>query len=191
MPGECSCNIAATFPHLAGLGIISANLRTNTQIIITTEQLVLIGPTIGDLSVTAYGELGSYNCPGRAGVNYEWAQRYDCLADKMYFLPQGGDRAYIEGQVSSNISMTSVTRTEGFSASASSGPSTVYLSSSHEDGYDFSYTGDPIAVTGRSTNAGAVGSLVPGNVYLANFTWEQSPPNIPTVSYSFIFVGGD
>lgn len=190
MPGACSCNIAAAFPHLGGLGIISANLRVNTQIIITTDRLVLIGPTTGDLSITAYADSGSYNCPGRAGVSYEWIQRYDCLADKMYFVPKGGDRAYTEGRVSRDISMIPVTNTTGFSASASSGPTTVYLSSSHSDGYEFSYGGRPIAVTGRNTGAGAVGNLVPGDVYLASFTWEQSPPNIPIVSYSFMFAGG-
>ena len=106
-------------------------------------------------------------------------------------MPRGGDRAFTEGGVTNSISMTQAGPiSKGFSASASSGPHTVYLSSSHEDGYDFAYTGDPIAVTGRDTSAGIISNLLPaGTAYLANFRWEQTPPNIPTVSYSFIFAG--
>jgi len=187
----CECNIAAMFPHLGGYGIISANLRSNTQIIITTERQILVGPSLGELSITGYAVTDErFECPGRAGVSYEWIQKYDCLADKTYFVPSRGDKAFIEGEVSSSISITSILTSTGFSASASSGPHTVYLDSKHEDGYDFSYDGHPIAVTGRDTSAGIIGDLLPaGTAYLTTFSWEQTPPNIPTVSYSFIFAG--
>ncbi len=193
MASECECNIAAMFPSVGGHGIVSASLRSNTQIMITSDRKILIGATIAELAITGYGgeDIFAFTCPGQAGVSYEWVQKYDCLADKTYFVPRGGDKAFTEGAVTTDIKMMSAgIISKGFSASASSGPHTVYLSSSHEDGYDFSYTGRPIPVTGRNTSAGIIGSLLPnGTAYLTNFRWEQTPPNIPTVSYSFIFAG--
>ena len=184
---KCTCNIAGAFPGLGGQGIISANLKSNTQIIITSDKQILIGPTVGQLSITGYGD-GKYSCPGRAGVSYEWMQRYDCMNDTLHMIPRGGDRSYIEGDVGS-ISIVGLVSYTGFSASVGGGPHSVYLSSSHEDGYGFSYNGPPIAVTGRNTSAGIVGNLIDGEVYLTNFTWEQQPPNLPTASYSFLVVG--
>ena len=188
---SCSCNIVSAFPGLSGLGIISANLRSNTAIIITSESLVLIGPTIGELSVTAYAGVGEvFHCPGRAGVGYEWIQKYNCLEDKTYFIPRGGDKAFIEGDVSGNISMTTVlSSSNGINASAASGPHTVYLDSTHSDGYEFSYDGSPIGISGRDVSTGIFSSLLPSSstLYLTNFSWQQTPPGMPTVSYSFIF----
>jgi len=191
MAGSCECNIAAMFPIISGRGIISANLRSNTQIMITSDKQILIGATIAELAITGYGEKETFTCPGQAGVSYEWIQKYDCSADKIYFVPRGGEKAFKEGAVATSITMMSAGVTsKGFSASASSGPHTVYLSSSQEVGYDFLYNGSPISVTGRDTSAGSISDLLPnGTAYLTNFRWEQTPPNIPTVSYSFIFAG--
>jgi len=185
----CTCNVVGMFPYLGGRGIISANLKSNTQIIITSDNQILIGPTVGQLSITGYGS-GKYSCPGRAGVSYEWMQRYDCMNETIHMIPRGGDRSYIEGDVG-NISITGLVSYTGFSASAGGGPHSVYLSSSHEDGYGLSYTGSPIDVTGRNTSAGVVGNLIDGEAYLTNFTWEQQPPNLPIASYSFLVVGKD
>ena len=57
----CVCHIAAEFPILGNLGIISANLRTNTDVTVTEGGLVLYGPAFGDLSVTA--SLSPQKCP--------------------------------------------------------------------------------------------------------------------------------
>ena len=73
----CECNVAANFPSLRSQGYISVSLRANTQILITTDGLVLVGACVGDLSVTAYSAYEPFTCPGRAGVNYEWMQRFD------------------------------------------------------------------------------------------------------------------
>lgn len=185
---SCSCNIAANFPGLHNQGFIAVSLRANTQILITTERLVLVGASVGELSITAYSAYENFSCPGKASVNYEWMQRYDCINDIMHFIPKGGDRSYFEGELTNDISMTSVVSYQSFSASAASGPHTPYLMTTHYDGYDFSYNGDPIEVNGRWTGAGAVENLLPvgSEVYLTSFTWEQTPPNWPTVSYSFM-----
>lgn len=183
----CGCNIAGMFPNLGGRGIISANLKSDTPIIITSDNQILIGPTVGQLSVTGYGA-GTYGCPGRAGVSYEWMQRYDCMSDTVYMIPRGGDRSYTEGDVGS-ITIKDLVSYTGFSASAAGGPHSIYLFSSHSDGYSLSYTGSPINVAGRDTSAGVIDDLINGTAYLTNFTWEQQPPNLPIASYSFLVVG--
>jgi len=192
---SCACNIAANFPSLNNMGFISVSLRANTPIVLTSERVVLEGPTVGELSSTAYSRYEKFNCPGKAGVSYEWMQRYDCVNDIMYFIPKGGDRAYYEGEITNDISMTSVVSYETFSASAASGPHTPYLKYPHHDGYDFKYGGNPIPVTGRWTGVGPIQAILPPRsvAYLTSFSWEQTPPNWPTVSYSFIvsLTGGD
>lgn len=203
---NCVCQIAANFPELANLGIISATLKTNQTAIVTEDGIVLEGPTLGDLSITAYSPLPtnpdgtplSLECPGKAGVSYEWEQRIDCDTDtgvlKVYFIPRGKDKSYIEGDVpSQQITMTYTTTYETFSASASSGPTTPILRMTHRDGYNFSYTGTPISVgpdNGKDvTVVNFLTSLLPtgSKLYLVNFSWEHNQPNIPNTSYSFLF----
>lgn len=203
---NCVCQIAANFPELANLGIISATLKTNQTAIVTEGGIVLEGPTLGDVSITAYSLLPSnpdgtpidLTCPGRAGVSYEWDQRMDCDTDdgilKMYFIPRGKDKAYIEGDVpTQQIIMTQTTTYDTFNASASSGPTTPILRMTHHDGYNFYYTGAPIQIgpnNGKDiTIVSFLTSLLPvgSKLYLANFSWEYNPPNIPNTSYSFLF----
>jgi hypothetical protein len=197
---NCDCNISAGFPFLGGLGIISASLRTNKNIILTEGGVLLFGPTLGDLSITAYAPLPIstfISCPGRAGVSYEWDQRLDCDSYsyvKPIFIPRGKDKAYTEGDVpAGQISMIKYNDYTTFEASAASGPFTVYFKNDHSDGYNFYYSGVPLSVTPNSGKQSTVVSFLSGilpggsDLYLTNFSWEYNPPNIPTVSYSFIF----
>lgn len=194
----CNCNIAAEFPILKGLGIISANLRTNTDVMLTTNNQPLYGATTGDLSITAYAPLSGEDlkCPGRAGVSYNWDRRIECTSGLIvHFIPRGGIKAYVEGPVTRNISITTVRGYTSFSVSASSGPTTPYIFNLHQDGYNFSYNGGPISVSSSDsknpksisifTNTG-LDVLVNATYYLQSFSWEYTPPNVPTVSYSFL-----
>jgi len=195
---DCFCNIAATFPVLGKLGIISASLRSNTEIMLTEEGIGLYGATLGDLSMTAYAaELGlTLKCPGRAGISFEWDQRISCDTSKIevYFIPRGKNKAYIEGDVSNNISLSNkINSYETFNASAGSGPATPYFKTTHEDGWGFSYSGSPLSVSdqnGKGETSVSFFGFLPGgsNLYLTSFSWECTPPAVPTVSYSFIFV---
>jgi len=198
MPSNCECHIAAEFPILGNLGIISANLRTNREVSVSDVGIVLIGPTTGDLAITAYAPLTvSLDCPGRAGVSYNWDRRIECLENGeivVHFVPRGGGRSYREGDVDNTITMTQAGETyKTFSASAASGPTTPYLYLDHRDGYDFRYTGVPITISpddGNSVKSVTIfnGILPAGSeLYLQSFSWEYSPPNVPTVSYSFLF----
>jgi len=202
---DCYCNIAGEFP-ISEWGIISAALRSTTSVTVTEGGMVLSGPATGDLSITAYAPLEGevLECPGRAGVSFTWDQRIDCDPDTgvymtTYFIPRGRDKAYTEGDVTDEIEMIKVIDYNVFNASASSGPHTVYYDMNHRDGYEFSYGGRPISINSDSgkepTDINFLNEVLPGkqgstgrsSLYLANFTWEYTPPNIPIVSYSFLF----
>ena len=199
MPVNCECHIAAEFPHLGGLGIISAALRTNVNVTVAESGLILAGPATGDLSITAYsykeGEI--LECPGRAGVNFAWVTRVECDDEtstfKTYYIPSGRSRSYVEGDVTSQISMTEMTNYLTFDASAASGPHTPYLYTTHKDGHDFEYTGSPIPIPKDGANESFGRSIFEdvlpegSDLYLNSFNWTYNPPNVPTVSYSFFF----
>jgi hypothetical protein len=202
---ECVCHIAAEFPILGSMGIISASLRSGTDIaIIETAcdtQIALAGATRGDFSMTAYAPFATsalLKCPGSASVSFNWETKLSCEgADlKIYVIPKGASRASIDGDTESNISMTQIGKAyPTFNASASSGPHTPYLLSEHMDGYNFYYTGSPLSVSPedgkRAKHIPFMSNSIfpPGSeLYLTSFSWSYTPPNVPTVSYSFIFV---
>lgn len=221
MPQVCECNVVGNFPELRELGFISVTLRTNTPVIITSDGIRLTGATTGELSVSAYGSIEGYpfQCPGRAGASYDWMQKYNCLSEQMFYIPRGGAKSFIEGDigigVTTDISIDGVVKYPTVQASASSGPSTVYLRAEQTDGYNFEYRGGPIRVYDRiinvvqtngtytnlptqngkysGSNYGALEGVLPdgSELFLMNFSWEQTPPDISTVSYSFAYTGAE
>ncbi len=194
----CECHIAAEFPILGGYGIISANLRTGSEVSVTEAGVVLEGPTTGDLSISAYAPLNEIlACPGRAGVSFNWDRRIECDETGVFvvhLIPRGRAKAYKEGDITADISLTEVKEYQTFSASASSGPTTVYLYTSHTDAYDFTYKGTPIPIVPddayNKSTVTLFGNILPQNseLYLQSFSWEYTPPNIPQVSYSYLFI---
>ena len=197
--GQCECFIAGNlFPDLAGLGIISVNLRVNTEVTLTGNNIVLTGPTVGDLSVTAYAPLSgeTLSCPGRAGASFNWDRRNECDSGGgiiVHFIPRGGVKAFREGAVTNKISITTINQSISVNASAASGPFTPVIYLNHYDGYNFSYTGVPISVSQidsqQAKNLDIFDNIIeiPGTLYLQSFSWQYDPPNVPTVSYSFLF----
>lgn len=198
----CECNVAAEFKELNGLGIISANLRSNMNFTIGETGLILYGPASGDLSLTAYAPLEGgeqLDCPGRAGAQFDWAQFMECEDDtgfRVHFVPNGRNRAYREGDVTKQIGLSTLARCgtySTFSANASSGPTTVSLRFVHQDGYSLTYSGDPIQVKSDSGTEPTIisffGGILPAGskLYMSNFSWEHNPPEIPIVNYSFLF----
>jgi len=207
---NCECNIAAEFPIIGEQGVISATLKIATDFSFTETacgtQLLLEGATKGDLSLTAYSELhvlDDLKCPGSASVSFNWDSRIACEFDEFteeavfrtYMLPRGSAQASMEGDVTRYITMTK----EGpihttFNASAASGPHTIYLLNEHQNGYDFHYNSGPISVSPddgkNSKSIPFLDNVLPDNsrLYLTNFSWSYTPPNIPNVSYSFLFV---
>jgi hypothetical protein len=199
MANICVCDIVANFPYLKDLGIISASLRTNRDIVVTSDGLALYGPSFGDLSITAYGDYldtQKLTCPAKAGASYTWDKRYECDTTShiiVYFIPRGRIRSYQEGEVNSNISLKPVSSHASFSASASSGPTTVFIKQDHIDAYDFTYSGGPIPLVPDDAyyaiNIDFLDPLLPAgsSLYVQSFSWDYTPPQIPTLSYSFLF----
>ena len=198
----CSCNIAAEFTDLSGLGIISANFKASTNFTISDSGIAMHGPSTGDLSLTAFAPLGGepLSCPGRAGTSFGWTQKIDCDSVNgaliVYFIPNGLSKAYMEGDVTSQISMQTVISLQEyqtFEANASSGPTTPSLLLTHRDGHTMNYTGGPITITDDTSKDETVVSflngILPGGskLFMNNFSWTHDPPDIPRVSYSFLF----
>lgn len=197
----CTCNIAAEYTQLAGYGIISANLKASTNITLTADGLAMYGPATGDLSITAYSPLtNELECPGRAGTSFGWTQKIDCDSTdgvlKVYFIPNGVSKAYMEGDVTNQISMSNIAGRQDYftlEASAANGPATPSLQLTHRDGYSMVYSGGPIQVTANSgtdeTIISFMSSILPAGseLYMNNFSWTYDPPDIPRVSYSFLF----
>jgi len=207
------CDLVGNFPVKENLHIISANLKSRTEFRIVPEtSIYLEGPTTGDLSITAYAPLPSNEeakwhngtkvglwCLGKAGASYTWNRRIACDDSglRVYMIPGGPSAAYKEGAVTSQINLVEKVDYDSFSASAASGPFTIYSHVTHTDGHDFVYNGSPIPISSDDAyNVKEIDIFVTGSnvmpqnyeLYLTSFTWDYTPPNIPTVSYSFLFL---
>lgn len=225
MAQQCECNVVGSFGkpeyNWEDLGFISITLRTNTPVIVTSDGLKLTGATTGELAVSGYGSLNGYpfQCPGRAGASYDWMQKYNCLSEQMFYIPRGGAKSFVEGDigvgVTIDIDIDGVVKYESIQASATGGPGSIYLRAEQTDGFNFRYYGGPIQVYDRVINViqeggrfvdiprergnlsgnqyGILASLLPrgSELYLMNFSWEQTPPDIPTVSYTFAFTNAN
>ena len=176
-------------------------MNASTPVTLTSDGVVMYGPATGNLSITAYAPLNEHlDCPGRAGTSFGWTQKIDCDTEdsvlKVYFIPNGISKAYMEGDVTSQISMTELPDRSDYitlEASAANGPATPALKLSHTDGYTLVYNGDPIEVTPTSGTENTVllfmSDILPhgSELYMTNFTWTYDPPGIPRVNYSFLF----
>jgi hypothetical protein len=201
MPVNCECHIAAAFPDVSGYGIISATLRTNKAIsIVATDcnpQIAITGAARGDLSITAYAPFhpsDDLKCPGNASISFGWDERLECDGFTTHFIPRTTNTAYMEGDVTEHINMVTVGNAyTTFNASAAGGPHTPYLYTDHYDGYNLEYTGSPITISVSDQKNPMTISFLSGilptgsKLYLTSFNWSYTPPNIPTVSYSFLF----
>jgi len=197
----CVCHIAADFPISGDLGIISVTLRTNRNITLVEtncgSQIALSGPSRGDLSMTAYAPLlGSDDttCPGTANASFNWDERLECDGITRHFIPRTGAIANTEGNVTGYVRMTPIGSSyKSVNASAGGGPQTPYLYTDHQDGHSLIYSGPPLTIdSGDGRNPKSIPFLTnilpPGSkLYLTSFNWSYTPPNIPNVSYSFLF----
>lgn len=193
MTQEC-CKLAGNF-LITDRCIISVSVNSSTEATKadTAGDELIIGATIGTVSITAYAASEIHiGCPGRAGVNIPWVKRYDCDLNEVHFIFAGAGQSFVAGDVGTLASIkTSLERSYDIvNASSSSGPSTVYMKDTQEDGYGLIYTGDPFAFT--SDDSGVeferiIAGVGPSTWYLQSFNLTCNPGDIPTVSYSFVF----
>lgn len=192
----CSCNLVGLL-STSYSGIISASINGGTNVEVAEDGLVLLGPTVNTLSISAYpftpgGDwfLGA-RCPSSAQAQIEWIQKYDCYNQITHFIAKSGGKASISGGPIDGLSLgcDPDVVTSSFDASASSGPTTPYISVQRRDGFNLIYTGRPIAIQSGSPRPynitlGTAGTI---RAYLQSFSLTVTPPSPATVSYSFVF----
>ena len=170
--------------------IISINVSGKTEVNVACGE-PLPGPTTGTVSLTGYVETKMFvGCPSRAGVSIPWVRKYDCVENKVYFIFAGEGSSFIEGEADRFVTLNqTLDRTfKSINASSSSGPQSIYMETTHIDGYGLTFEGNPIPFT---TNP--KGTIIPnfgvgeGDMYLQSFNLEASPGGLPTASYSFVF----
>ena len=126
------CRLVGNYPTSLD-GIISINTRTNLEVS-KIDDCMMVGPATGSVSVTAYANNNVHTgCQVSANVSIPWIRKYDCDYDISYFIFSGagmasvsGDRADINHLVRLNDVVCS---TPHVSASASSGPTSLYQKS--------------------------------------------------------------
>ena len=170
--------------------IISVNVTGKTDVNVACGE-PLHGATTGSVSLTGYVSNKMFvGCPSRAGVSIPWIRKYDCENNKVYFIFSGEGSSFIEGEADQFVTLNKELDREytSINASASSGPHSIYMETTHKDGYGLTYNGGPISFTTDATS-----TIIPnfgvgeGDMYLQSFNLEANPGNIPTVSYSFVF----
>jgi hypothetical protein len=199
---DCACSIAGLF-DIELDGIISASMSAGTDIKLTSDEVLLFGPTLGTVNIQAYpyernpesssARTLGVTCPTKIQAQINWVRRYDCDNNIYYFIPLRGGTASIEGDTPAGISFEQgpFVSYNSFNASAGSGPTTVILSSTHSDGFNLRYDGLPIPFeSGRPEPINILSTKLPEGVelYLQSFSMDITPPYQATVSYSFAFV---
>lgn len=152
----------------------------------------LCGPTTQSVTLAGYASNAVHvGCPGRAGVSIPWIRKYDCVNNKVYFLFAGKGQSYTAGDVGGLASISCAVdapSSDAFSASSSSGPASVYMETSQENGYGLNYTGGPISFT--TSKEGTTVNLNVGNIsglfYLQSFSLDMQPGQLPVANYTFV-----
>ncbi len=86
---NCECDIVALL-NINYSGIVSANIGGSTTIEISEDGLVLLGPTINTLGISAYpfdpgGDwFMGVSCASSAEAQLQWVQKYDCFNNEMH-----------------------------------------------------------------------------------------------------------
>lgn len=201
MAVDCCCLTGNFEINLDGC-IISLNTSSKAQFTQLCDTDVIIGPVVGNLSMTAYASNQLHRgCPASAGVSIPWLSKFDCDNDVIYYVFGGEGTSFTTGEVSSyasknysaNVSYYSV------SANAGAGPATFCQQVCREEGYGLTYDGDPISfnTSTESTMIITAGSILSGlgavgdNIYLQSFNLDLAPGNLPVVTYNFLFTVGE
>jgi len=193
MADDC-CKLVGNLKLPEALGCItSVNVSSKLEIIKKCGTEILTGPTTGTVSITGYAtESIHVGCPGRAGVSIPWIRKYDCEAgnDTVYMIPGGQGSSFVAGDVESlaALKIGSGRSFISISANSTSGPATVYMETSQEDGYGLDYDGGPIPFDTETNLIILSAGQLPAPLYLQNFSVEFNPGSIPTATYSFLFI---
>lgn len=168
---------------------ISINTSCSTEAKLNCgESIPLAGATLETVTVTGYASTNVHiGCPGKAGVSTTLTRKYDCQSDTMRFFCDGQGSSYVAGDVGglASVIKSSVT-TSTLSASASSGPASIYMKSTQTNGLGLAYTGAPISFT-TSENCTILSiniAGISGDFYLQSFSLDTPSGQLPVASYT-------
>lgn len=187
------CRLVGNF-DIADQCIISVSMNSSTESNKGACDEIIVGPTIGTVSISAYATEGIHiGCPGKASISIPWVRRYDCDRNEVYFIFAGAGKASVAGDVQglATISQSIGRNYNTVSASASSGPATIYFYDEQEDGYGLTYTGGPYSFNANTEDGvefnRIISNIGPETWYLQSFSLDCQPGQVPTASYSFVF----
>lgn len=184
--GDCCCQLISGL-NLGLDGIISVSTNSNSEVAAVCGDEPLEGPVTHSVSITGYASKDIWlACPAKAGVNIPYIKKYDCVANKLYFIFAGQGQSFVSGPVGGFASLyKSFSSVTSFSANASSGPTSVYMEATQTNGYGLRYSGGPISFsTSELINPVDLGSL--GDHYLQSFSFDAQPGQLPIASYTFV-----
>lgn len=186
---EC-CYLVGSY-EISVDGIISISTRSSTDTTLTGDN-VIVGPTIGNVSVVAYaGNVIHDGCPAKANVNIPWLRKYDCDTDTIHFIFNGQGNSSISGPITTEATLNQAANDYMIlNASASSGPSTIYEEVRQYDGYGLTYNLGPWDFDTTNEDDLLIDTTIStfGDMYLTSFTYQANSGQFPTASYEFLRV---
>jgi hypothetical protein len=191
MAGEC-CQLVGDLDLGFDGCIISINTNCNTELLTSCGEEPLEGATVGSVNITAYADTDLWvGCPSKAGVSIPFIRKYDCVEDVVYFIFNGQGQSFYTGEANRYVSLNYQVdaRCTSISASSTGGPAAIYSQTTQVNGYGMSYGGEPLSfsTTPEGTEISLPGVLSGPTYYLQNFSFEASPGQLPTVTYSLVY----
>jgi hypothetical protein len=169
--------------------IISVSTNSSSEVAAVCGDEPLEGPVTHSVSISGYASNELWRgCPGKAGVNIPYIRKYDCVNNILYFIFAGQGQSFTSGPVGSFVSLyKAFSSVSSFSASASSGPSSIYMETTQTNGYGLLYSGGPISFsTSELSNTIDLGGSLGGGHYLQSFSFDAQPGQLPIASYNFV-----
>lgn len=199
----CECRVAGLF-EIGFDGIISATLTGSSEfidIISACDQAPnvfadarrrLKGPSLGNLSITAYAFLqGSTNkflgtsCPSGAGISFPSQQRFDCESNVTRIIRTKTGEAFREGDPIDGITLLGdICSFRTLNASAQGGPFNRITDTERFIGSDLIWTGPPFAFDSQDPDTLDF-NILGLDVKLTNFSINVTVPQVATNSYTF------
>ena len=184
------CHLVGNYPTTLD-GIISISTRTNIEIS-KVEECTIIGPAIGSVSVSAYADDKVHSgCAVTSSVSIPWIRKYDCDYDISYFIFSGAGQASIAGDVADISKLVKlndiVCTTKYVSASASSGPMSLYQTSEQHSSSGLTYNGHPWKFNTEVESTLDIKFDDFPSMFLQSFNLQCTPGQVPTATFEFVY----
>lgn len=207
MAVQCSCDITALL-SIEYTGIISASMSGTNELVRVigtcddpNAEKTLRGPSSGTINITCYPfEKGAdrflgVTCASSAGMSRNYITKYDCNANRTYFILQKGGTAYREGSPIEGITIVDESCSyRALNADASGGPYSVYTDRTRTDGYGLISTLRPIPFDSTLDEVYTILGITTAK--LQSYSIDIGLPQGARATYNFLYAlpgcpGGD